>query len=56
MNARQNFDNARNGLPDWWEMQHGRDFFIANAGLDLEHDGLSNLLEYAFGGIPKIAD
>lgn len=54
--AQQNIDNARNGLPDWWEMQHGLNLFTANAGLDPEHDGLTNLLEYAFGGNPTIAD
>lgn len=54
--AQPNIDNARNGLPDWWEMQNGLDPLTANAGLDSEHDGLTNLLEYAFGGNPKIAD
>jgi hypothetical protein len=54
--VQQNIDNARNGLPDWWEMLHELDLFTANAGLDPEHDGLPNLLEYAFGGNPKIAD
>jgi hypothetical protein len=52
----QNIDNARNGLPDWWEMQHELDLFTANAGLDPEQDGMSNLLEYAFGGNPVVAD
>lgn len=54
--VQQNIDNARNGLPDWWEMQHGLDPLTANAGLDPEHDGLPNLLEYAFGGNPAVAD
>ncbi|MEX1116415.1 MAG: cohesin domain-containing protein [Akkermansiaceae bacterium] len=54
--VQQNIDNARNGLPDWWEMQHGLNPFAANADLDPEHDGLSNLLEYAFGGNPTVAD
>jgi Cohesin domain len=52
----QNIDNARSGLPDWWEMQHELDLFTANAALDPEHDGISNLLEYAFGGNPVVAD
>ncbi|MEY4485025.1 MAG: hypothetical protein RL693_2477, partial [Verrucomicrobiota bacterium] len=52
----QNIDNAHNGLPDWWESQHGLSLFAANANSDLEHDGLSNLLEYAFGGNPTVAD
>ena len=54
--VQQNIDNAHNGLPDWWEMQHGLSLFTANSNLDPEHDGLTNLLEYAFGGNPKIAD
>lgn len=52
----QNIDNARSGLPDWWEMQHELDLFTANAALDPEQDGMSNLLEYAFGGNPGVAD
>jgi hypothetical protein len=51
-----NIDNAQNGLPDWWEAQHGLSPFTANANLDFEHDGLPNFLEYAFGGNPAIAD
>lgn len=51
-----NIDNARSGLPDWWEMQHELDLFTENAGLDPEQDGMSNLLEYAFGGNPRVAD
>lgn len=49
-------DNARNGLPDWWEALHGLNLLDANANLDPEHDGLPNLLEYAFGGNPNLAD
>ncbi|MES2924263.1 MAG: cohesin domain-containing protein [Verrucomicrobiota bacterium] len=56
VSAQQNIDNAHNGLPDWWEEQHGLSLFSANAQLDSEHDGLSNFLEYAFGGNPTIAD
>lgn len=54
--VQQNIDNARNGLPDWWEMQHELDPFASNQQLDPENDGLNNLLEYAFGGNPKVAD
>jgi hypothetical protein len=52
----QNIDNAGSGLPDWWEQEHGLDLFTANATLDPEHDGLPNLLEYAFGANPAVAD
>ena len=56
VSMRQNIDNAGSGMPDWWEMQHELDLFTANANLDPEQDGMSNLLEYAFGGNPKVAD
>ncbi len=51
-----NIDNAQNGLPDWWETLHGMDLFAANADLDSENDGMTNFLEYAFGGNPSISD
>lgn len=56
VSLQQNIDNAHNGLPDWWEEQHGLALFEANANMDPEHDGLTNLLEYAFGGNPAVAD
>lgn len=56
VSMQRNINNAGSGLPDWWEMQHELDLFTANANLDPEHDGLPNLLEYAFGGNPKVAD
>jgi hypothetical protein len=52
----QNIDNTGSGLPDWWEDQHGLDPFVNNLLLDPENDGLPNLLEYAFGGNPKVSD
>lgn len=51
-----NIDNARNGLPDWWEHLHGLNIFAGNANLDPENDGMPNLLEYAFGGNPFAMD
>lgn len=56
VSVQSNIDNARNGLPDWWEEQHGLNPFVSNLQLDPENDGLNNLLEYAFGGNPKVAD
>lgn len=56
VSASQNIDNAGNGLPDWWEQLHELDPFTDNLQLDPENDGLNNLLEYAFGGNPKVAD
>jgi hypothetical protein len=52
----QNIDNANNGLPDWWEVQHGLSLFEANANLDPEHDGMTTFLEYGFGANPAIPD
>jgi hypothetical protein len=49
-------DNTGSGLPDWWEDLHGLDPFVNNLLLDPENDGLPNLLEYAFGGNPKVSD
>jgi hypothetical protein len=49
-------DNTGSGLPDWWEDLHGLDPFVNNLLLDPENDGLPNLLEYAFGGNPMVAD
>jgi len=56
VSASQAIDNARNGLPDWWEELHGLNLFSANALLDPENDGLPNLLEYAFGLNPSMVD
>jgi len=52
----QSIDNANNGLPDWWEQQHGLSLFEANANLDSEHDGMTNFLECAFGANPARFD
>lgn len=49
-------DNAVNGLPDAWEAQHGLDPFTARATDDTDNDGMPDLMEYAFGGNPKVRD
>jgi len=54
--ARQDIDNSGNGLPDWWEMQHGLDTFAPAIGTDHDGDSLDSLLEYAFGGDPNVHD
>jgi len=56
VSVQPNIDNAGSGLPDWWEEQHELDPFVSNLHLDIENDGLPNLLEYAFGGNPRLAD
>jgi hypothetical protein len=49
-------DNESNGLPDWWELQYGLDLFAPATGQDSDGDTLDNLLEYAFGGHPRVPD
>jgi hypothetical protein len=56
VSAHPNIDNARSGLPDWWEISHGLDPLVDNRMLDLDYDGMPNLLEYAFGGNPRVND
>jgi hypothetical protein len=56
VSASSNIDNTGSGLPDWWELQHGLDPYAINTTLDHDGDGVINLLEYAFGGNPKVAD
>lgn len=56
VSMRSNIDNTGSGLPDWWEDLHGLDPFVNNLLLDPEKDGMPNLMEYAFGGNPKVAD
>lgn len=51
-----NIDNERNGLPDWWEKQHGLDLFSPNDKEDPDGDGLANFAEYALGANPLSAD
>lgn len=56
VSVQPNIDNAGSGLPDWWEELHQLDTFANNLLLDPENDGIPNLMEYAFGGNPKVAD
>ena len=49
-------DNTGSGLPDWWEALHGLDPFASTLHLDPDQDGVSNFLEYAFGGNPQVPD
>ena len=51
----RDIDNAGNGLPDWWELQYGLDLF-APANQDSDGDSCDNLLEFAFGGNPRVPD
>jgi hypothetical protein len=51
-----NIDNSGSGLPDWWEQTHNLDPFNANSMQDTDQDSLPDLLEYAFGGNPRVAD
>uniref|UniRef100_UPI004056EA5E toxin TcdB middle/N-terminal domain-containing protein n=1 Tax=Candidatus Electronema sp. TaxID=2698783 RepID=UPI004056EA5E len=47
-------DDDNDGMPDWWESKYGlnpKD--PADAQLDSDKDGLSNLEEYKAGGVPR---
>ena len=49
-------DSDLDGLPDWWERIHGLNPFVADASLDLDGDGRTNLEEYNAGTNPVMAD
>lgn len=50
-------DADADGLPRWWEEAYGlSDADPADAAMDLDDDGLSNLQEYARGTHPRLAD
>jgi len=51
------FDSDRDGMPDEWEIDHGLDpNNPADANLDHDNDGLTNLNEYQRGTNPKNKD
>lgn len=45
-------DSDGDGIPDWWEGRFGSDPVIADADIDLDGDGWSNLVEYQRGTDP----
>ena len=47
------WDGDSDGLPDWWEQEHGGDLVAAN---DDDGDGLSNLAEYTGKTNPNLTD
>lgn len=50
-------DSDDDGMPDAWEIAHGLNpYDPADAGLDPDADGLTNLQEYLLGGDPAIAE
>ncbi|WP_170266690.1 DUF1800 family protein [Brevifollis gellanilyticus] len=45
------------GLPRWWEQDHGlNDNLASDAALDLDGDGLTNVQEFTRGTLPRDAD
>jgi len=46
-------DSDSDGMPDYWESAHGLNPLINDAGLDPDHDGMSNLNEYLAGTDPQ---
>ncbi len=50
-------DTDGDGMPDWWETQNGLNpLSAADAGLDNDHDGLTNLQEFLLGTDPNTAN
>lgn len=50
-------DDDNDGMSDSYEIKHGLNpFYAADAGLDLDGDGLTNLQESAYGTNPRLAD
>ncbi|MGB0582995.1 MAG: DUF1800 family protein, partial [Limisphaerales bacterium] len=50
-------DTDNDGMPDVWETGHGLNpNSAADADIDIEPDGLSNLVEFAHGSHPRVAD
>jgi hypothetical protein len=45
-------DLDKDGLPDWWEMEHFYSIADQSGSDDFDHDGYTNLQEYAAGTDP----
>lgn len=51
------FDSDGDGMPDWWEIEHGFDpLDPSDAQIDSDNDGLTNLQEYIIGTDPNEPD
>jgi len=56
-NVSASLDTDGDGVPDWWEEKHGLDpSDPADAALDADADGLSNLAEFLAGTDPRLSD
>lgn len=49
-------DAESDGLPLWFELEHGFDPTLAEGHLDSDADGLSNALEFRAGTDPRVAE
>jgi uncharacterized protein (DUF1800 family) len=50
-------DADHDGIPEYWEQEHGMsDLDPTDAAKDFDHDGLTNLQEFAAGTDPNLAD
>lgn len=49
-------DTDGDGMPDWWEIQHGLDWQTADGNLNSDGDAWNNLLEYLNGSDPNKDD
>ncbi|SFU00524.1 GlyGly-CTERM domain-containing protein [Pseudoalteromonas sp. DSM 26666] len=49
-------DSDGDGMSDMWELSYGLDINTDDSALDLDNDGLSNLLEFLNNGLPNNSD
>lgn len=49
-------DTDGDGMPDWWELAHGLNPAVNDAGGDADGDQLTNLQEYQAGSDPQASD
>ena len=49
-------DSDGDGMPNWWEADHGLAVYRANAGGDADRDGLANLAEFERRSRPRDED
>ena len=56
LSPRTSQDMDGDGVPDWWELQHGTDAFVADGTADPDGDGFDNYSEWIAGTDPLDAN